>query len=77
MYGPVPVEVALFADGGVAWRGGERLSFFGGPRRAVSSAGLTLRVNLIGFAVGQFDIVRPLQRPAAGWLVRFNLSPGF
>jgi Tol biopolymer transport system component len=77
MYGPLPVEVALFADGGVAWRGGEGPSFVGGSRRGVTSAGLTLRVNLMGFAVGQFDIVRPFQRPAAGWVFQFNLAPGF
>ena len=30
MYGPLPVEVALFADGGVAWNRGEKPSFLGG-----------------------------------------------
>jgi hypothetical protein len=30
-----------------------------------------------GFAVGQFDVVRPLQRPGAGWIFQFNLTPGF
>ena len=30
VYGPVPAEIALFADGGVAWSRGERPSFFGG-----------------------------------------------
>jgi outer membrane protein assembly factor BamA len=77
MYGPLPVEVAVFADGGVAWNSRERPSLLGGTRDGVSSAGLTFRVNLAGFAVGQFDFVRPLQRPGRGWIVQFNLSPGF
>jgi outer membrane protein assembly factor BamA len=77
MYGPLPAEVAVFADGGVAWRGGERPSLLGGARRGVSSAGVSLRVNLMGFAVGQFDTVRPFQRPEAGWVFQFSLAPGF
>jgi Tol biopolymer transport system component len=77
MYGPVPVEVALFADGGVAWNRGESPSFLGGTRQGVASAGVTLRVNLFGYAVGQFDFAHPFQRPGQGWLFQFNLSPGF
>jgi Tol biopolymer transport system component len=77
MYSPVPVEVALFADGGVAWNRGESPSFLGGSRDGVASAGVALRVNLFGFAVGQFDFAHPFQRPGQGWLFQFNLSPGF
>ena len=46
-------------------------------RDGVSSAGVTFRVNLMGYAIGQFDVVRPLQRPGKGWIVQFNLTPGF
>jgi outer membrane protein assembly factor BamA len=77
MYDPLPVELSVFADGGVAWNSGEKPSIFGGTRDAVSSTGVTLRVNLMGFAVGQFDFVRPLQRPGRGWIFQFNLSRGF
>jgi hypothetical protein len=77
MYGPIPVEVGLFADGGVAWNEGEKPALLGGSRDAVSSAGLTFRVNLFGFAVAQIDAARPFQRPAAGWVFQFNLIPGF
>jgi Tol biopolymer transport system component len=77
MYGPIPVEVALFADGGVAWDRGERPSFFGGSREGVASGGLALRVNLMGFAIGEFDFVRAFQRPGRGWIFQFNLTPGF
>jgi outer membrane protein assembly factor BamA len=77
MYGPVPVEVAFFADGGTAWNTGERPEIFGGGRGGVSSAGVALRVNLFGFAVGEFDFARPFQRPGRGWIFGFNLMPGW
>jgi len=77
MYGPIPVEVAVFADGGVAWGRGETPSFAGGSRDGVGSAGVAFRVNLFGYAVGQFDFARPFQRPGRGWVFQFNLSPGF
>jgi outer membrane protein assembly factor BamA len=78
MYGPIPVEVALFADGGVAWDRNDKPSIFGGSREGVGSAGVAFRVNLLGFAVGEFDIAHPFQRPGQrGWTFQFNLSPGF
>jgi WD40 repeat protein len=77
MYGPVPVEVALFTDAGVAYNRGESPRFLGGDRQGVSSSGVTLRVNLFGFAVGEFDFSRPWQRPGRGWVFQFNLAPGF
>ncbi|HZT75690.1 MAG TPA: hypothetical protein VFA27_03470 [Vicinamibacterales bacterium] len=89
MYGPVPVEVAFFADGGLAWNslsqptfGNDIFTVGQNPRpfdwkNGVSSAGVTFRVNLLGFAVGEFDFSKPFQRPGRGWIFEFNLSPGF
>jgi Tol biopolymer transport system component len=77
MYGPFPVEVGVFADAGVAWSRGQRPEIFGGDRPGVSSVGVTLRANLLGFAIGQFDFVRPLQRPGQGFLFQFFLTSGF
>ena len=77
MYGPVPVEVAFFADGGTAWSNGEKPEIFGGSRQGVSSAGVALRVNLFGFAVGELNFARPFQRPGRGWIFGFNLMPGW
>jgi hypothetical protein len=77
MYGPVPIELALFADGGVAWSRDERPSLFGGDRQGVFSAGVTFRVNLLGFAIGQVDFVHPFQRREAGWMWAFSFVPGF
>jgi outer membrane protein assembly factor BamA len=76
-YGPLPIEMALFADSGVAW-GQTNSTLFGGPNKEpVSSVGVAMRVNLFGFAVGEIDYVRPIDRPNRGWLWQFNLMPGF
>jgi outer membrane protein assembly factor BamA len=77
VYGPVPVEMALFADAGLAWSRAEKPSFAGGERRGVSSVGAAFRVNALGFAVLQFDVSRPLQRAGRGWVFQFSMSPGF
>jgi Tol biopolymer transport system component len=78
MYGPIPVEVAFFADGGVAWDRNEKPALFGGGREGVGSVGVAFRVNLLGFAVGEFDIARAFNRPSdRGWTFQFNLLPGF
>jgi outer membrane protein assembly factor BamA len=77
MYGPIPVEVALFADSGVAWTSGDKPSWLGGSRGGVSSAGVAFRVNLFGFAVGELDMARPFQRPGRGWTFAFNLLQGW
>jgi len=78
MYGKIlPVEAAVFVDSGVAWTRDTNPRLFGGERQGVSSAGVTIRVNLLGFAIGQFDIARPFDRPTRGWMWSFHLTPGF
>ena len=76
MYGPVPVEVAFFADGGVAWNSGESRP---------SSAALGRRVERRDHPSGEPDGYIPsavrFRSPAAaagrGWIFQFNLTPGF
>jgi hypothetical protein len=77
MYGPLPVEIGVFTDAGVAWTGDSEPSFLGGNRDWVRSVGAVLRFNAFGFAVGELDYVRPLDRPGRGWMWQFNLTPGF
>jgi len=77
MYGPVPTEVAFFADGGTAWNRGEKPQFLGGDRQAVTSAGVSLRVNAFNFAVLQIDYAHPFERSGKGWVWGFSFSPGF
>ena len=76
-YGPIPVEVFGFFDTGVAWTRNIKPDFAGGTRPFVSSAGFGARVNLFGFAIGEFNVARPLDRHGRGWMFLFNLRPGF
>lgn len=76
-YGPLPLELGVFADAGVAWGGRTSLRFTASDHRPVSSVGATARVNVLGFAVAEIDYVRPLDRPGRGWVWQFNLQPGF
>jgi outer membrane protein assembly factor BamA len=83
-YGPLPVEVALFGDAGVAWGTGTVLGItdsgvFGQVENKdpVASYGVAVRANLFGFAVAEIDYVRPVHRPGRGWVWQFNLRPGF
>ena len=76
-YGAFPIEMAFFADAGVAWTSDAKPSFAGGDRDWVRSAGMALRVNLLGFAIAEIDYVRPLDRSRKGWLWQFGLMPGF
>ena len=73
-YGAVPAEVFGFIDSGVAWTAAT------GPNHYdnwVTSVGAGVRVNVFGFAITEFNLVRPLDRPLQGWMFVFNLRPGF
>jgi hypothetical protein len=76
-YGPLPVELAGFADVGVAWDSQTSPRFAGGDREPVRSVGAALRVNVFGYMVAEIDYVRPLDRPRKGWFWQFTLQPGF
>nr|MBA3641940.1 PD40 domain-containing protein [Acidobacteriota bacterium] len=75
-YGPLPVELALFGDAGIAWGSNSRPGFTNGDREPVTSVGAALRANVFGFAVAEIDYVRPLNRDR-GWVWQFSLRPGF
>jgi hypothetical protein len=73
-----PVETALFYDAGVAWTSADKARFLGGSRSPVSSYGASLRVNLLGFAIGQLSLVHPNDRlNSRKWSWEFSLLPGF
>jgi outer membrane protein assembly factor BamA len=76
-YGPLPIELALFTDAGMAWGRNSRPQLTGVDREPVVSVGAAARINVLGFAVAEIDYVRPLDRPGRGWLWQFNLRPGF
>ncbi|HWN20324.1 MAG TPA: BamA/TamA family outer membrane protein [Gemmatimonadales bacterium] len=77
-YGAFPIEFAVFGDAGLAWDNANKPSIGGsGTRDPVFSAGAGLRINLLGFAVAEVDLVRPFDRPGKGWVWQFELQPGF
>jgi WD40 repeat protein len=77
-YGAFPLELALFGDGGLAWDTSHDPSVFGsGTRDPVFSAGAGLRINLLGFAIAEVDLVHPFDRPGKNWVWQFELQPGF
>jgi Tol biopolymer transport system component len=76
-YGAFPIEMAVFADAGIAWTSDIKPQFAGGTREWARSAGLAWRVNVLGFAIAELDFVRPLDRSRKGWLWQFGLTPGF
>ncbi|HVZ39864.1 MAG TPA: peptidase S9 [Candidatus Kapabacteria bacterium] len=77
----LPVDLAAFADGGVAWSAGDgaRLEFVrqSTDRIPVFSTGFSARVNLFGYAVVEFYYAYPFQRPNAGWQFGWQISPGW
>jgi hypothetical protein len=78
-YGVFPIDFTVFGDGGLAWDTQHDPSVFGssGTRDPVFSAGAGLRINLLGFAVAEIDLVRPFDRPDKGWIWQFEFQPGF
>jgi Tol biopolymer transport system component len=77
-YGAFPIEFTIFGDGGLAWDTQNDPSVLGsGTRDPVFSAGAGLRINLLGFAIAEVDLVRPFDRPGKGWIWQFELQPGF
>jgi Tol biopolymer transport system component len=75
--GVPPIETALFFDAGAAWKQGYTPAFLGHQRATVTSYGITFRANLLGFAVGEADLVHPNDRPGQGWYWELSLQPGF
>ena len=77
----LPTEIAPFIDAGLAWSGGDKpdLTFSRNStaRVPVFSAGITARVNILGFMVLETYYAYPFQRPGKGAHIGFNLAPGW
>jgi outer membrane protein assembly factor BamA len=76
-YGILPIEMGIFYDAGVAWTNAQNAQVFGGTRKLVRSYGASFRLNLLGYAIGQMDVVHPLDRPQKNWMIRLSLTEGF
>ncbi len=78
--GAPPIETALFFDAGVAWTSGldPKLSCDDPDcREVVTSHGIAMRMNLLGFLLVEVDFVHPNDRPDKGWYWQFSLVPAF
>ena len=75
--GFLPVDLIGFFDAGVAWTADDPAAFLGGSRELLTSAGVGLRFNLMGFMLAELDWVHPFDRPAKGGYVTFSLNSGF
>jgi len=72
-----PLEAAIFFDAGAAWTRDFSPAFLGHQRSTVTSYGVAFRANLLGFAIGEADLVHPNDRPGQSWYWEFSLQPGF
>lgn len=77
----MPVELAAFVDGGVAWTEDEepKLTFEedSTERVPVFSAGITARILLGGYLPLQFYYAFPFQRPQQDAVFGFAIAPGW
>jgi hypothetical protein len=77
----LPTEISPFVDVGVAWRQHEspalRFERDGAERVPVVSTGVSARVNLFGYVVGEVFYVYPFQRRVKGAHFGFQLQPGW
>lgn len=76
----LPLTLSPFIDAGEAWSRGESPTLKinqANFRTPVVSAGLSARVNLLGYAVIEAYWARPFQRPGKGWVYGLQLAPGW
>jgi Tol biopolymer transport system component len=80
-YGILPMDFIAFYDAGIAWgydTDEESKPFFlGGDRKPLTSAGIGVRMNLFGYLVLGFNLVKPLDRPNKNLYFQFTIMPGF
>ena len=76
-YGRIPVDVAIFADAGLAWTADDRPSFAGGSRELVRSVGAAVRVNVFGIVPVELAVSRPLDRPGRRVQWQLGIRQGF
>jgi Tol biopolymer transport system component len=72
-----PIEIAPFFDAGMAWRSQDLARALNVARVPVSSYGVSMRFNVIGYFIGQLSFVRANDRPGKGWGWEFSITPGF
>ena len=77
----LPTEVSPFFDAGLAWSKSNPPVFTLNPnyvgQAPVFSAGLSVRVNILGYLIGEFFAAHPFQTPGTKTVYGFQLLPGW
>jgi len=81
-YGIFPVDFIAFYDSGLAWYNTDKATdkawfLKGGTRKPLSSYGIGLRANLLGYMVIGVNYVKPIDRPGQPWHFAVSFWPGF
>ncbi len=81
-YGILPMDFLVFYDAGIAWSNtgdsDETKPFFlGGDLKPLTSAGVGIRMNMFGYVVLGFNLVKPFDRPNKDLVFQFTIMPGF
>jgi hypothetical protein len=76
-YGRLPVDVAFFADAGLAWTANDRPTFAGGSRQLVRSFGTAVRINVFGIVPLELAVSRPLDRIDRKLRFQIGIRQGF
>jgi len=79
-----PIEGAFFYDIGMVWDEHSTVKWSRqlgddplGVRTPLQAFGVSLRMNLFGFAIGRVDYAIPRNRPGVGGLWTFSLGPAY
>jgi Tol biopolymer transport system component len=75
-YGPLPLDVFAFADGGVVWSHRASDTFDNGQRTMISSLGMGVRMNAGGLPF-EVAAIRALDGVSRGWTFDFAFRTGF
>jgi outer membrane protein assembly factor BamA len=76
----LPLTISPFVDAGEAWSANQSPTFSTDQtafRIPVVSAGISARVNLLGYAVLEAYAAHPFQRPGRPWVYGLQLAPGW
>ena len=76
----LPLTLSPFFDAGEAWYKTDTPTLNlaeNGGRGVVTSAGVSARFNLLGYAILEFYAARPFQRPTKNWVYGIQLAPGW
>lgn len=76
-YGRLPIDVAFFADAGLAWTADDRPTFAGGSRHLIRSFGTAVRINVFGIVPLELAVSRPLDRIDRKLRFQIGIRQGF